>query len=611
MTIKKLPLFCLLFLCQMVVSQRDSTVLQEVVVSDFQLKHFSDTQSILKLNDTTIQKNQPSLTALLNYNTVIYFKESGFGMVSSPSFRGTTAQQTAVVWNGININSQLVGQTDFNTITTMDFDNVMVRAGGGSAIYGSSAIGGSIHLNNEMDFNKHFHNAFQFNYGSFNTFAGNYKLSASDENTYANVSISRNSSDNDYEYIGVKRRQNNENGEFENTSINVAFGYKIGNNNYLKIYSQVFNGERHFSLLSPSDTKTKYRDVNVRNLLEWDLLGNRYVSKLKVAFLGEEYQYYENINRKDFYSGKAETLIAKYDLFYHLNEEISLNGIIDHTQNDANGSDISSQIRQIRSASLLLKHDVTKTVMYEFAVRKEVTSQYKSPLLFTIGTHLTPFNFYGVKVNVSRNFRIPTFNDLYWNGLGNPDLKPESSFQVEICNEFKIRNIRLSATVYQINIKDMIRWIPMKGVFTPENTGKVLITGFEAMLNYAKKSGKHHFDFRGTYAYTDSRNDVTQKQLIYIPFHKVTANASYSYKMFSVSYQHLYNGFVFTQSDNNPKKKVDCFNISNVSTGYDFGKTAKYRIGFHIRNLWNEAYESVENRPMPGRNFNLYLTLNV
>ncbi|MBQ0740765.1 Plug domain-containing protein, partial [Aquimarina celericrescens] len=74
-------------------------------------------------------------------------------MVSSPSFRGTTAQQTAVVWNGFNINSQFNGQTDFNTLLVDGFDELSVRPGGGSVIYGTGAIGGSIHLKNELKFN--------------------------------------------------------------------------------------------------------------------------------------------------------------------------------------------------------------------------------------------------------------------------------------------------------------------------------------------------------------------------------------------------------------------------------------------------------------------------
>jgi outer membrane cobalamin receptor len=146
MTAKKPLLFSVFLMCQFIFAQQDSISLKEVIVTDSQLRQFSKTLSVQKLNDSVIAANGPSLTSLLNYNSVIHFKENGYGMVSSPSFRGTTAQQTAVVWNGININSQFNGQTDFNTITSNDYDATNIRAGGGSVIFGSSAIGGSIHL---------------------------------------------------------------------------------------------------------------------------------------------------------------------------------------------------------------------------------------------------------------------------------------------------------------------------------------------------------------------------------------------------------------------------------------------------------------------------------
>jgi iron complex outermembrane receptor protein len=150
MTLKSIFISLLLLLCLQVSAQNDTIVLEEVLVSDTQLRDFSDSQSILELNDSIIERSGSSLTSLLQYNSVIYFKENGLGMVSSPSFRGTTAQQTAVVWNGININSQLNGQTDFNVINAGDFNSITVKAGGGSVAYGSSAIGGSIHLDNNL-----------------------------------------------------------------------------------------------------------------------------------------------------------------------------------------------------------------------------------------------------------------------------------------------------------------------------------------------------------------------------------------------------------------------------------------------------------------------------
>jgi iron complex outermembrane receptor protein len=280
MTAKKLFLFCVLLLCQMTFAQNDIIAIAEVNVSDVPLKNFSHTQSVTVLNDSILERNGTSLTTLLNYNSVLYFKENGLGMVASPAFRGTTAQQTAVIWNGININSQFNGQTDFNTISSQDFDNVTVRAGGGSSIYGSSAIGGSIHLNNTLHFGNEFRNEFQTSYGSFNTFGANYKLSASNEKVSLQAGISMNSSENDYEFLDKKNRYN-ENGQFYNTSYNADFGYKIDDTNYLKLYSQTFEGERHFSGTIASKSKSKYQDLNSRNLLEWDHLFNQWTSKLK------------------------------------------------------------------------------------------------------------------------------------------------------------------------------------------------------------------------------------------------------------------------------------------------------------------------------------------
>lgn len=157
-------------------AQRDSVVvLDEVVLTDAKLSQFSVGNKKQVLKDSVLSKSQ-SFTDLLRYNSTIYFKENGYGMVSSPSFRGTNAQQTAVIWNGININSQLNGQTDFNTVVTSNYNNVTIKSGGGSVQYGSGAIGGSIHLNSTFNFKEHLDNEVRIGYGSFNTQSTNYKL---------------------------------------------------------------------------------------------------------------------------------------------------------------------------------------------------------------------------------------------------------------------------------------------------------------------------------------------------------------------------------------------------------------------------------------------------
>ena len=610
MATKKFRLLSIILLSQFLLAQNKTAIpLNEVVVSDTQLKNFSSSQSVLKLNDSIISKNQSSLTSLLNYNSVIYFKENGLGMVSSPSFRGTTAQQTAVVWNGININSQLLGQTDFNTVSTRGYNSIDVKAGGGSVVYGSGAIGGTIHLNNDLKFRNTFKNNLEVYYGDFNTLSTIYAVTAATNKWSTNASFTRNSSDNDYKFIGKQGK--NSNGEFYNTNFSTAIGYKLDAKNTIKLYSESYDGERHFSITSPNATKTKYQDFNTRNLLAWTSIFGKSVSNMKLAYITEHYKYFDDIEEEDFTSGGVKSFIAKYDFVYAFSSKINLNTLIDYNKSNAFGSGVGNNSRQVGGISVLMKQYITEKWNYELSARKEISDVYKSPLLFSAGTTIDFSSLYQFKFNISRNFRVPTFNDLYWETGGNLDLKPENSYQLELGNNFRYKDFNVSATFYASKITDMIRWLPTNtGNWSPFNTDNVSIYGFETLGSWKKNFNSHNFGINATYSYTVSLDDKNNNQLFYVPYHKATAAGSYSYKRFNSYYQFMFVGAVFTTSDNDPKNILSDYTISNLGMDYNFSKKNVFKIGFKVANLWNEIYESLPSRLMPGRNLTLYLTLN-
>ena len=608
--------YLLLFacLCQNICAQQNVVLLNQVIVSDSQLKNFTNSKSKQVLNDSIIEKNQASLTSLLNFNSVIYFKENGLGMVSSPSFRGTTAQQTAVIWNGININSQLNGQTDFNTITTRDFNSITVQSGGSSAIYGSSAIGGSIHLNNNLIFKKLFKNDLQVNYGSFNTLGINYKIAFANEKMSTQVSFSRNSSDNDYKYLKKFDWKGNQlknlNGEFKNTYFSAVFGYKFNDKNILKFYSQSSVSDRNLSLVTPTDSKTKYINTFNRNLLDFTSEFNKFSLNFKTAYLLENYKYFDDIALNNFSFGSSENLISKLDLGFSPNKSLKINTVFDYNRTKGYGSSFGNNVREISSIGVFVKHQLSKKWLNEFVIRKEITNNYVSPILFSIGSIYNFNKFYILKINGSRNFRIPSFNDLYWENGGNINLKPESSYQAEFGNVFTYKKTSLSQTFYYIKIDDLIRWIPGNdGNWAPINTKKVNTYGLETILNSDFKIGKNNLTCNATYAYTISRNLENDKQLFYVPFNKLTTSIAYSFKKLAINYQFLHNGFVFTRSDNNPKEIIKAYKISNIEIDYDFNFLKQFKLGFQINNLLNQKYQSVEDRPLPGRNFNVFMNL--
>lgn len=601
---KNLFVFVFLFMCVVASAQQDTITLNEVIVSDTQLRDFSQTQSVQKLSDSVISRSGPSLTSLLVNNSLVYFKENGPGMVSSPSFRGTSAQQTAVIWNGININSQLNGQTDFNTLNARDFNEVSVRAGGGSVIYGSSAIGGSIHLDNPLAFANRFANELRTDYGSFATMGANYKVMAGSERFSVNASVSHNKSDNDYKYPGYDVY--NSNGQYYNTSLNTAFGYKLSDKHILRFYSYLFDGQRHFSGTLAAPSSSMYDDTNTRNLVEWTALYGKFTGRLKAAYLEEHYKYYENFANDNYTSGRVKTMIVRYDATYDFTPSLKLNAIADLTHNDGEGSDISRSIRNTASGALLLKHAVSRSLQYEAGVRKESGNAYSSPLLFSAGANVKVGELYAIKVNGSRNFRAPTFNDLYWDGAGNPNLKPESSCQAEVGNVFTKGNAILSLTGYYIRLTDMLRWVPgAGGVWRPENVDKAKSYGGEAVFNWDKKFGQHTFSLNANYAYTISQKDGNKNQMMYVPKNRATATLAYAIKRFSAYYRHLFTGEVFYTTDNSAG--IDAYNVSGAGAEYTINVAGGLSLGVQVNNLYNTEYMNVAVRPMPGRNYNAYL----
>jgi outer membrane cobalamin receptor len=615
MTVRILFAFCFVFVCQFVLAQNNpATSLNEVVIADIQLKNFSSSQTKLQFNDSIISKNQASLTDLLNYNSPIYFKQYGRGMLSTVSFRGTTASQTAVVWNGININSQLNGSTDFNTITSSNFNSITVKPGGGSVIYGSGAIGGTVHLNNDLNFRKQFTNRFQLAYGSFNSLNVNCDLNVSNEKWSTQIGFSNHSSTNDYLYLdnfnwkGEQRR--NLNGEYVTTSLNANFGYKINSNQYLKFYSQNTNTNRNISLLSESDTKTKYSISFSRNLLNYSFNFDRFATQFKIAYIQEMFQYFPNIDKVYFSYGKTENLISKADLGCQIVKSIKVNTIVDYNHTKGYGTNLGNNIRDITSVALLIKNENQNKWINELGVRKEYTTNYKSPVLFSFGSTYSFSKSYTLKINTSRNFRIPTYNDLYWDQGGNPNLKPESSYQAEVGNIIEIKKIKLTQNFFYNNIKDLIVWTPSnKGFWTPQNTDKVETYGSESIIGYENNLGKHKIELNGTYSYTISKDIETKKQLFFVPFHKLTAAIAYNFKRFSADYQFLYNGFVYTRSDNNPKEIIQSYKVSNMGIYYNAKLLQSLKIGFQVLNFLNEKYQTLEERPFPGRNFNININL--
>ncbi|MEM0518885.1 TonB-dependent receptor [Aequorivita flava] len=582
--------------------------LPEVMLTDAKLVHFSKGFKLEKLSDSIVEKNATSLTETLRYNSSIYFKENGFGMVSSPSFRGTNAQQTAVIWNGININSVFTGQTDFNTISPSNYNEISIRSGGGGVQYGSGAVGGSIHLNNSYSFHKTNATEIGLHYGSFTTFGGTLGTTQAWDTNYLNVKLDFVSSDNNYDFIG--KNQKNQHGQFLRLASNVTAAKEL-KNGVATWNSEYTYNDRNFSGSLNTIGKDGYKDVATRNL--WQLQQNMgaFTTKASVAHLFEHYRYYPNSEKPLFDEGRANTLISMLQSEVFLRKKFRLLAKIQYTVIDAEGDNVGQNTRNTLAAVLLLNHKIGRDFSYGLNFRKEFLNNFENPLLFSADANWQLSNTYALRVNGSKNYRVPTFNDLFWYAGGNNQLQPETSYQIELGQEFNFGKLKTDLAAFYISSTDLIKWVPASGnVWEPINISKTRNYGLEFTASYFLKFGKlHALDLNAQYSYTKAEDLEKEKQLIYVPFHKASGTAEYSYKNLSAYIQGLFNGEVFTTTDNS--EGLDSFNIYNLGITYLLQENPTISIGARVKNIFNTYYENVAFRPMPSRNFQIFLTINI
>ena len=588
-------------------AQKDSiNLLEEVKLHGNFSKRINAGYHIKIIQKKAINNTQQSLGDLLQSQANLYFKENGKGMVSSISLRGSGASHTGVYWNGIAINSSLNGQTDFNTLSANGFNQIEIRKGAGTTLFGSGAIGGAINLVDKVLFVPKKEINSIIGIGSYNTQNLFIQGLTSSDKLYTKVSIEGIKSDNDYPYYDTTLT--NENGQFINYQIKSIFGYKINAKNQVKLFSNYSNNYRELSRTLTAPSKNLYKNQDLKYILNWSNFGNKYNSDFNFAYLAEDYKFYLDKDLSDYSYGKANNYILKYDFSYFLTNNMSIKTGVKNKFTKGNGASILKKERNIFEAYSLFHQKINKLV-YNISFRKGFSNVYDIPLIYALDTRFDVSKKINFKANYSTNYKLPTFNDLYWEFSGNEDLLAENSNAIEFGVYFNTKKVNTNITAYQIKSNNLIQWRPISATFwKPQNVQNVTSKGLEFNVDYRLKFNHHQINFQTQYAYTRAIDENLDKQLMYVPFHVGNFNFTYNYKTWNFLGNFHYNGSVYTTTSNT--QKVKDYAIFNIQFHKQFAQN-NINIGFYINNLFNKYYEIVSYRPMPNRNYKLNIKIKI
>ena len=502
-----------------------------------------------------------------------------------------------------------LGQGDINNIGLLNFDKISVKAGGGSISYGTGAIGGTIHLDDKIQFGKGLNGNLFSEFGSFNTLNSALKIAYSNDKFSVKLNTALAKSENNYEV--PKEKYINRNGAYYQYNYSISAAYRFNDHQKIAMFSLWNTGLQHYPVFSESQTKTKYSTDGLKTMINWQSDYGNFHNDLKLAFLSEKYDYYTDINLPKSNGAEGKTWLVRNDFSYQKPNNFSINLISEYQYNTAEGysSGITNPKRNTGYLAITAGKNLFSRLYIEGSLRKDMVENMESPYLFFVSSRIDFTKNYSLKLNASKNFRYPTFNDLYWQPGGNLNLKPETAYQFEINHLFKFKNLNIDIASFYNDIENLIQWLPTSsGYWSPFNSKKIRSFGGEIYTDYTHNIGKNTLKISLSYAYTNSKDTEKNKSLSYVPKHKANGLISLKNKYLNLFIQGMFTSEVFTTTDENKNYLLSHYTI--VNTGVEFYLKKNITLGGKINNILNQVYKTSDYYPLPLRNFNINFNIN-
>lgn len=613
-----------------------------------------------------------SMADVLTYNSSVFVKNYGRATLSTVAFRGTSPSHTQVTWNGMRINNPMLGMTDFSTIPSYFIDRASLLHGASSVNESGGGLGGLVRLGTAADVAPGWGVQYVQGIGSFSTFDEFARVTYGSDHWTVSTRAVYSSSPNDYKYRNRDKIMNiydedkniigryhpverNRSGDFKDLHVlqevyyNTLAGDRLGMNVWF------LDSDRGLPLLTTdySDglkVENRQHERTFRGVLSWDHSRSNWRTGLRSGYVNTwmAYDYSREVangvmarmtrsrSRVNTIYGQAEGeytsdsrkwyFTANVSLYQHFVKSKDKNIITQDGDNAVVGYDKG---RVEMSVSASAKWQPVERMGLSLVLREELSGTRWTPVipaLFVDGLISRKGNV-TARASVSRNYRFPSLNDLYFLPGGNPSLRDESGLTYDAGVSFDVGKAGVysaggSVTWFDSYIDDWIIWLPTtKGFFSPRNMKKVHAYGVEVKGNAAVQLPRGWMiDLGGSYSWTPSVNcgpklsvadQSVGRQLPYVPRHSASVSGRLTWRSWGFLYKWAFYSKRYTMSSNDTTLSghLPAYFMSNVAIDKSFSwRPLDMSLKLAVNNLFDEEYLSVLSHPMPGINFEFFIS---
>ena len=391
--------------------------------------------------------------------------------------RGASAQHTLVLVDGQRIGASTNGAAALENLTPDMIDRIEVVRGPMSALYGSDAIGGVVHIfTRQSNVERREANLVAGSYGTQALRAG---FTVADEKTSLQIAASTGR-------IDAASASNRGAGIFtyhpdkdpyRRSHVELKLSHELWQGERLQISAWQSQGKTHYDAGAGSDPVNK-QILSGLQLKSENRLAAYWRTQLSLGETRDDSQLsgtfaarFRTAQRQYTWHNEFDTRVGRLIAGLERREE-AVSGTTSFQRSERDTNSIYLGVNQKSGDQTL-----------SFNSRLDQESQYGDRTTGSIawGYQLWPDEL--LYFSYGQGFRAPTFNDLYFPGFGNPNLRPEKSESTEFGWRVTREAFRTNFAAFASRIADLIVFDPITSL--PQNTRRARITGWEYAVDTA------------------------------------------------------------------------------------------------------------------------------
>ena len=463
--------------------------LGEIVVQEAAILNEDQSAFVTVIKPDAYQGEYQTTAELLQKTVgVRIINQGGLGQVQTISIRGSSPEQVIVLLDGIRLNSAQRGGVNIASIPLEMIERIEVTRGGTSAVYGSDGIGGVVNIISKRGQKKdHPSGNIKGTYGSFHSAEASasvgHQFDLMDNKIDFFASHTHTSSEGDFPILDINyQEQIRINNQSISESPFIRLGLESGDWGRIEISDQFYwvdRGQPGFGEAQLGFAKgNEWRNFSTISYEKKQFIWDQLDFKTHFAYRIDEFTFQDPLPRIGpavFSNTKNESFSGEVKWQYFWEPFQLLSFTTELREDQANVFSLSAGANTFQNFSV-------RRFTYAFILRDELqffdgalsllptlrfedTTQSAAEWVPKFGVVVKPFKHWSFKGNVSRVFRNPNFDELFFPESefigGNPFLVPESGISADVGVSFQNQQFDVELSAFYSEIENAIFFVPI------------------------------------------------------------------------------------------------------------------------------------------------------